>query len=231
MHRKRKGRTSTRSTAALFAAIVGLLASATSLGAQKPVIPPSNVGAGTLSGKVEFTSPAEGIPGALKTCVPATAQVQATAPVVVVNTVLTGFVGPVQITATGTSGCEKAEQGQGTLEIEAHGVGPTGSRLDCGPFPEKPSQPKLTGVYVRVGAAITVQASGSCTINKFAISNVTFVSEIASAATKDDPSTPTVDNWETLDLEAGAADDPTTPEDDSKPVKYGRLDGTFVVTP
>jgi hypothetical protein len=198
MRRTGKGRISTRSAAVLVAVAVGMLATAASATAQnKPLIPPSNVGTGVLSGKVEFTTPSLGIPGALETCVPATAQVQASAPVIVVNTVLTGYVGPVAITAVGTSTCENAEQGQGTLEIEAHGVGPTGSRLDCGPFAEKPDQDKLVGVYVRVGAAITVQASGECTINKFAIANVTFVSEIGAAATKDDPSTPTVDNWET----------------------------------
>ncbi len=230
----RTKRIRTRSTTTALVASAVLLGAAAPVQAQEepPIIPPSNVGTGVLNGTVEFTSPSEGIPGALETCVEgATARVEATAPVVVLNTVLTGFVGPVQITADSVATCEKAEQGAGSIAVEAHGVGPTGSQLDCGPFADDPLQPKLTGEYVRVGNAVTVQASGSCTVNKFAISNVTFISVVSAVATRDDPSTPEVDNWETLDLQAGAPDDPTTPEDDPTPIKYARLDGTFAVTP
>jgi hypothetical protein len=173
--------------------------------ASAQLIPKSNVGGGAVTANVTVEEPATGLPGVAQGCQPARTTVVGEAPAVVLNTVLTGYVGSVQITGEAVSECENAESGDGDIVLEAHGVGPTLSRIDCGPYTENPGQAKLEGEFTRVAGTILVQAEGPCTINKFALAQVRFVAELQAVPTEDDHTTPAT----------------------SANVKYAKLAGSF----
>lgn len=155
-----------------------------------PIIPPSNAGGGVISAQATFVQPTGGIPPVGQGCEPSQVHVAGDAPAVVVNTVLTGYAGSVHVVADGSSTCENTEGGAGSVTVEAHGVGPTLSRLDCGPYTENPTQAKLVGDYERHGGVVIVRAQGPCTINKFAIAQVRFVATLGAVATQADFQTP-----------------------------------------
>lgn len=213
---KRKVRTGPATGLLAAAAVCLLVAAAPANATHGPIIHPTNVGGGVMSGKATFTTPAAGVPGVGQTCGSSVVTVEAEAPMFALNTVLTGYLGPIDIEAQGSSNCETAASGQGDIvSATVTGTGPTGSEISC---------PSMTGEYSRIGTVAIVQVTGDCIVNLFSISDTSIVGTLVVVPTESD--------YETLDPEAGRPDDPTTTDvNESKPVKYGRLDGPFVVVP
>lgn len=126
----------------------------------------SNVGGGAFEGTVNFSA---GVPAT--GCRTTSFSLNGTVAGVVLNTVLTGHAGTATIWGGGGSTtCESASTGIGTLSIGVNGVGPTGSRLTCG---------SLSGGYIRVGPEVVVSLNGSCTVNNFPAGDVLFLASSA----------------------------------------------------
>lgn len=153
---------------------VGRLVAVTAVAATALLVPGtqaqagSNMGGGALLGNVFFNG--SGVPKAGDPCVSTSFTLSGTAPGAVVNTVLTGHAGPITLTGSGgSSNCETTGLGAGTLTVAAHGVGPTGSRIDCN---------SLTGGFIRIGTEVQVSVTGNCVINQFAAGTVTFLAVV-----------------------------------------------------
>lgn len=146
--------------------------------ATSQTIPPSNVGFGVVQGLVTFDDGATLPPGG-ETCDTTSWTFEGTAdPGFALNTVITGYVGPITITAEGGAECENAESGSGELTLTASGDGPTGSEVDCPPAPDPgdPENPPLSGTFQRVGSTVLVDVRGACEVNNFGIASVRFIS-------------------------------------------------------
>ena len=128
----------------------------------------TNLGGGALLGNVFFAG--NGVPKAGDPCVSTNFTLSGTAPGAVVNTVLTGHAGPIALTGWGGStNCEATGLGLGNITVVAHGVGPTGSTIDC---------EALVGGFIRVGTEVQVSVTGDCVVNKFAAGKVTFLAVV-----------------------------------------------------
>lgn len=124
-----------------------------------------NVGGGAVHGSVVFDDP--GLSGNPDTCVPNLHfGLEALAPGVAYNTVTTGFVGDLEITGDGTSDCGTPLGSGGTLTLHVTGTGPTGSEIVCDP---------LSGGFSRTATAVTVDLSGSCTVNNYGTAQIQFL--------------------------------------------------------
>lgn len=126
----------------------------------------SNLGGGAVTGSVVFVPP--GIPPAGQPCVATAFTVEAVAPAFVLNTVITGYLGLITITGTGTTDCTSATISGGELTLTVTGEGPTGSRVDCA----------LTGGFTRIGVEVAVQLAGDCTVNNYGTGTVQFLSDL-----------------------------------------------------
>lgn len=133
----------------------------------------SNVGAGTASGRVNFAG--DGIPpaGESEDCVATSFSLDADltmATGLVLNTVLTGYLGDVHLSGSGASECENITGAAGDLTLTATGTGPTGSKITC---------LTLSGDYTRAGAVVHAVLFGNCTINSFPVSRIRFIADVA----------------------------------------------------
>lgn len=125
-----------------------------------------NVGAGAFTGTVEFDG--AGIPPVGAPCQATSFTLDGLAEGVVFNTTILGYAGDVELDGFGSTSCENATASGGSLTIDAHGVGPTESTLDC---------LGLTGHFVRKLNYVEVVLTGDCTINGINTSGILFVAE------------------------------------------------------
>lgn len=151
---------------------LGMLAAA--LAVSIPLLTPtganaakSNLGGGVVHGTTVFDPP--GIPAAGEPCQPVSFSVEGQSASFMMNTVITGYLGAIQITGTGNTDCTSATVSGGDLTLRITGEGPTGSRVDC---------PVLDGGYTRIGVEVIVQLTGECVVNEFGTGLVQFVSEL-----------------------------------------------------
>lgn len=122
------------------------------------------------------------------------------------NTVITGFVGVVRLTGWGYSECATGPTRTGSIEeMRITGTGPTGSEIDCG---------ILTGGFNRAATAVAVEVSGPCTINRWATSDVNFVSALQ--FTPFDP------------VGSGVSVSPVV---NAPPIERAYFDGPFILVP
>jgi hypothetical protein len=142
--------------AAVLLALVGCLPSAQASW---------NVGGGTVRGRIDFgTGPA---------CPGTPFRITGTATGLVFNTVIQGDLGDIALTGTG---CEGTSGTTATVSMEAHGVGPTGSRIDCY---------DLDGSYTRNAAVVDLSVTGPCVINNFNTGSMTYRAVVGLAPTGD----------------------------------------------
>jgi hypothetical protein len=123
------------------------------------VNPPPSVGGGLAVGMVSYPSP--GIP--LGLCEPAASVLELDSALAVFNTAIVGYVGPVAIDGSGQSTCESVQFATGQLVVDIEDTGASDSTLACA---------GLAGSYVRVGAVLTLELTGGCAVNSFAVSRV-----------------------------------------------------------
>src|SRR5207244_4449154 len=112
-----------------------------------------DAGGGALTGSVSFSRP---IPAAGDPCGQTSFTLSGTSAASVISFAQAEFTGPVSITGSGGSSCESAGTGSGSLQLSAHGLGVTGTTIDC---------PQLSGSYFRAGTDVTATVSGLCTLN------------------------------------------------------------------
>lgn len=129
------------------------------------VATPRSAGAGVLFGTVHYG----GAGVSHGSCTSTAFHLQATSAGVIVHGSLVGFVGPMSVWGSGSSSCENAAYGAGTLTLTLEGIGPTESALRCS---------AVTGTYLRVAAVLTIQVQGGCTVNQFAAQNVRFTAAL-----------------------------------------------------
>lgn len=127
----------------------------------------SNLGGGAVHGTAVFAAP--GIPPAGQPCVAISFTVNGVAPAFVMNTVITGYLGLINITGTGSTDCTSATVSGGDLSLSATGSGPTGSEIACGP---------LVGGFTRIGVEVAVQIAGPCTVNQYGTGDVQFLADL-----------------------------------------------------
>ena len=144
------------------------------LAASIPILAPtgaqavkSNLGGGVVHGTTIFDPP--GIPAAGQPCQPVSFSLDAESPAFVMNTVITGYLGVIEITGTGNTDCTSTTVSGGDLVLSITGEGPTGSRVNC---------PVLEGGYTRVGVEVLVQLTGECIVNEYGTGPVQFISEL-----------------------------------------------------
>jgi hypothetical protein len=111
-----------------------------------------------------------GLPPAFGSCASSSSTVELAANVAVFNTAIVGYVGPVAISGTGTSDCESALAGDGTLTLDVVGTGTTSSRLTC---------TDLVGTYRRIETAMALSLSGGCVVNDYSVSRVTVTATVS----------------------------------------------------
>lgn len=86
------------------------------------------------------------------------------------NTVIAGYVGPIEVTGSGSGLCESMTSGDGVLSVRLTGHNPTtGSEVEC---------PSLSGRYGRVLSDTTVHLTGECSVNRFGLGVVLFVGRV-----------------------------------------------------
>ena len=144
----------------LLAAALCLLWAPASAGAQAG----ENAGAGVARGSIVFAAPVDLGGG----CQATDFTFSGGSDTVVVNTVLTAYVGPVNITGSGRDSCPSGASESGSLSVTVGGTGPTGSEFECG---------SLSGTYTRLLTAVTVNVSGECSVNGFPAGDITFLAE------------------------------------------------------
>ncbi len=127
----------------------------------------SNVGAGGFTGSVAFEPP--GLPPILAPCASTTFSFDGEAEAFVLNTTIVGYAGPVTFTGGGSSDCENATGGSGSLTLSAEGEGPTGSTIDCD---------SLTGDFSRFLARAQINLTGDCTINGINTTGILFSADV-----------------------------------------------------
>lgn len=141
-------------------------------------IPPHNSGFGASTGVITYNAPMPPAGALCKSTL--TSQVEWSSQAFVLNTVVSGFAGPVTIigSATTGAGCESYSLGGGSMTLGLQGFNETTeSKLDCRDgFDTRSSS--LRGTYTRVGSDMTVVLSGKCLVNLFATGVVTFVARV-----------------------------------------------------
>ncbi len=123
----------------------------------------STVGAGSATGAVSFAAP--GVPKTGDPCAATSFSLSGSSEAFAINTVITGYAGPVTLTGSGSSTCESTSAASGLLTLTASGTGPTGSTVQC---------TSLTGGYTRVATDVIAQLGGTCVVNNYP-ARVTFV--------------------------------------------------------
>lgn len=99
----------------------------------------------------------------------------------VVNTVISGYAGPVTISGGGHSNtsCESYSLGGGRMTVELTGFNNlTEAKLSCEDIGDPSKSSSLSGQYTRVLTDLTVVLTGRCLVNDFATGVVTFVGRI-----------------------------------------------------
>ena len=135
----------------------------------------SNIGGGVVTGTVSFAG--SGVPPFFQPCAPSSFTLNVSSNGtggggVVLNTAGTEYVGTVNISGNGSSTCESASLGGGTLTLTSvQGTGPNGGTLNCA---DPSTGTTLSGNYTRVYTDVTALLHGSCIINDFS-APVTFV--------------------------------------------------------
>ncbi len=117
----------------------------------------STVGAGSAAGTVSFAAP--GVPKTGDPCAPTSFSLSGSSEAFAINTVITGYAGPITLTGSGSSSCESTSAASGLLALTASGTGPTGSTVQC---------TNLTGGYTRVATDVVAQLGGTCVVNNYA---------------------------------------------------------------
>lgn len=133
------------------------------------VNPPPTVGGGVIAGSIDFGT--LGIPPSI--CEPSASTWLMQSEAAVFNTAVVGFVGPVSIEGSGTSGCESVLFAEGFVSLVAEGSGPLESTLSC----------TLSGPYTRAHSALVLHLSGECEINQHPITRVTVASTLGFSPT------------------------------------------------
>ena len=122
-----------------------------------------NVGTGSLSGTVSYRD--AGLPGVGEACEPTAFDLKGTtSQTFILNTVITGYLGTLRISGSGSSACENVAGGSGELAVKVTGLGPTGSRIDC-PAARDPGA--LAGTYARTLTSVSLTVEGQCIINNY----------------------------------------------------------------
>lgn len=133
----------------------------------------SNIGFGAYAGSINYTNPVpravnSASPTVTEPCVPTTFTISGSTPVsatFVFNTALTGHLGTLNWSGTGSSTCETALGGAGAITLtNVQGVGPTNSKIDCA-NPSKVPATTLTGGYTRTATDFEAVLGGRCIIN------------------------------------------------------------------
>jgi hypothetical protein len=125
---------------------------------------PPNVGGGPVTGIARFDPP--GVPPLGAECETTSFTFAGDSTSAWVNGSGTAYVGPLTITASGGSDCERASTGDGALTVWAEGTNDLGQELSCGP---------LDGTFTRVATDVTLTVSGDCEINDFDAFRISFV--------------------------------------------------------
>lgn len=115
------------------------------------VAAPATAGGGAFVGELAYR------PGlAHGSCAATSFDVGAQAAAAVLNVAVSGFVGPVGLTGSGTSPCESfALGGTGTMALRLQGRGPTDSHIVC----------DISGPYTRAAVVLTAALRGGCVVN------------------------------------------------------------------
>jgi hypothetical protein len=148
--------------AAVLAAVLVQPAAASATG--------SNLGGGTIPDlSIAFSgtgiAPA-GAPPQAQACAPVSFTVSGLSADFVYNTVITGYLGTINISGQAT-GCDTVLEGGGTLTLtDVRGTGPTGSTINCAD-PTKSPATTLTGGYTHVGTDLEAVLGGTCYVNNF----------------------------------------------------------------
>lgn len=143
-----------------------LLASAAAvmaLGAPAAAAQGENLGGGVAVGTVAFETPVHLGGGCRSTGF----TISGSSQTAVVNTVVTAYVGPVELRGSGHDACPSSLARTGAFELTATGEAANGSTLAC----------DLEGTYTRLGTLASVTTSGTCIVNAFP-AEVTFVAEV-----------------------------------------------------
>lgn len=123
--------------------------------------PAPTVGGGVVTGSLTYASP--GLPPAVAVCEPSSASVHLESAAMVVNTALVGYVGPITLDGSLTSGCESALSGNGSVTLAGSGSSPTESFIQCN---------ELAGTFTRLSTTLVVTMTGGCSVNGLPISRV-----------------------------------------------------------
>jgi hypothetical protein len=171
IYRASMGRRARRVTVALGAVLLAAaLSNPGSAAAQS-----SNIGAGAYTGSIAYNTAIPRLvnsntpPGSIlegEDCVATTFSIQGTTPVsavFVLNTALSGYLGTLSWSGTGSSDCETALGGSGTIRLTSvSGVGPTNSKISCA---STTAGTTLTGGYTRTATDFEAVLGGTCTLN------------------------------------------------------------------
>jgi hypothetical protein len=191
---------------ALSLGLVAAFAIGMPLAVPEGVKASNNVGSGVVHGTTVFDG--DGLATDPETCVPNLGfSVKGIAPGVVYNTVTTGFVGDLEIEGRGTSECGATLGSGGTLTLKITGTGPTGSEIICDP---------LTGGFSRTATVVSVELTGSCSVNDYGTAPIRFLSVLNFTPTA--PMDPTTDP-------------PTIAGVNGTKIKEALFDGKFVIIP
>lgn len=128
-----------------------------------------NSGGGVVRGTIAYAPvplPAVGAP-----CRPTSFSLDAESVGAGANSVISGYVGPIAVTGTGSSPCEYMTIGEGTVALNLTGRNDLGSELECA---------GLAGRWTRTLTDLTVQVSGSCTVNRYGAGVVLVVMRLQS---------------------------------------------------
>lgn len=123
-----------------------------------------NLGGGVAEGSIAFDPPVQLGGG----CRATDFTISGSSQTVVLNTVVTAYAGPVELSGTGRDNCPSGLSQSGAFELTATGETPNASTLDC----------DLDGTYTRLGTLASVTTSGTCVVNGFP-AEVTFAAEVA----------------------------------------------------
>ncbi|MHB2023671.1 MAG: hypothetical protein ACYCO3_10125 [Mycobacteriales bacterium] len=126
----------------------------------------ANLGGGAARGAVSF-APGYGIPPLGAPCTATEFDLNGSATTLVLNTIIDGYLGSVNLNGSGSSGCESTSGGSGALALSATtAYAPTGSTVSC---------IDLSGSYTRTGTDVVASLLGTCTVNNLPGVPVNFI--------------------------------------------------------
>jgi hypothetical protein len=117
----------------------------------------ASVGGGKASGT--FFYGGTGIPPLTAQCAPTNFTLSGSSDAfVLLNTAIVGYVGPTNVSGSGSSACESVSNGGGPITLTLAGTGPLQSTINC---------TNLSGGWTRTGTDVSADVGGTCNINDF----------------------------------------------------------------